>query len=66
MKWGWSLPQRRQQAHSRKTLGVIQEAIKYSPECTERKRAWWAELSFLIFQPSQYLPAFMEKNETVS
>lgn len=43
MKWGWSPPQRRQHTHSRKTLGVIQEAIKCSPGCIKRKRAWWAE-----------------------
>ena len=66
MKWGWSLLQRRQQAHSRKTLGVIQEAIKCSPGYIKKKRALWAELSFLIFQPSQYPAAFMETNETVS
>lgn len=66
MKWGWSPPQRRQQAHSRKTLGVIQEAIKCSPGCIKRKRAWWAERPLLIFQPSQYSPAFMETNETMS
>lgn len=58
MKWGWPTPQRRQQAHSRKTLGVIQEAIKCSPGCIKRKRAWWVELSFLICQPSQYSTAF--------
>lgn len=49
MKWGWSSPQRRQQAHSRKTLGVIEEAIKCSLGCIERESAWWAEWPLLIF-----------------
>lgn len=49
MKWGWSPLQRRQQAHSRRTSGVIQEAIKCSPGCIKRRRAWWDERPPLIF-----------------